>query len=752
MTTEHGWLAPWCLGLGAALAAGVLLVQWRLGRLRRRLLQRVAAPAVLDRLVVAVSPGRRWLKAALGALGIFLVSAALARPWWGIEVQPARARGIDVLFALDTSKSMLTPDLRPNRLVRARLAIRDMVRRLEGGRVGLVAFAGEAFVMCPLTSDIDAFIETLEAAQVGVVPTGGTDVAAAIAEARRVFEQGTRHRILVLVTDGEDLEGEALEEARAAAREGVVIHTVGVGTPAGAPIPVRDEHGRVHTLRDENAEVVVSRLDEKTLREIARITGGLYRPLGTRGDGLLQIYEQVLRKVPEREGEVRSRRKPIERYGWPLGAALVLLGLEWAIGERRRRVDARRRPVLAPVAEPEPLPVRRSPSPVGRAAAAALVVLALAAAARAEQHAAPDPDAAVARGAWQQAYEGYRARIEHEGERPDWLYNLGVAAYRLGQLDEAIEAFEQVLSTDDLGLHERAFQGLGNALYRKGRKALEAGDPKGALALWRRALEQFEAALDLDPDNADARHNRDVVKRRIEALERWLEQQRRRRQQQQQQQQKQQQRQRQDQQQQNQQQQSQQRQQQQQQQQKQNSQQQQQQRQGQRQQQQQQQRQGQGQQQKQQQQQGQKGQQGSQQQQQQQHQQHSRQQQQQGQGRQNRQQQQQQQKGQGAQESSQQRTNPQQGQNEQQQPQTGADARKRPEGQQPQRSPDANGNRQDSQREQRSDQQRDRSEAKRRERAGEASAGERQRQDSSRQERSPASRGKRGETQREDEK
>ena len=261
-------------------------------------------------------------------MAILLVFTAIARPQKGYEWREVKRKGIDILFAVDTSRSMLAEDLTPNRLERARLGIIDFVSRLEGDRVGLIPFAGSAFALCPLTLDYEAFRESLNALDTDLIPRQGTDLASAIKEAERLFdENGNNHRVLVLLTDGEDLQGDVIDAAKAAAKKGMAIYTVGVGSPEGATIPIQMRNGRTDFVRDESGKVVKTTLDESTLKKIAEETNALYVPLGRGAEGLNTIYQEKLRLVPKTERDQRMERIPLERFEWPLGAAIVLLAV-----------------------------------------------------------------------------------------------------------------------------------------------------------------------------------------------------------------------------------------------------------------------------------------------------------------------------------------------------------------------------------------------------------------------------------------
>ena len=210
---------------------------------------------------------------------------------------------------------------------------------MDGDRVGLIAFAGNAFLQCPLTLDYDAFRQSLDALDTKIIPRGGTDIAAAIHEAEAALEgNGNNERILVLLTDGEDLEGNALDAARAAAKNGLKIFTVGVGSASGELIPVADEEGGTQFTKDASGQFVKSRLDETMLKQIAEATGAMYQPLGQQAQGLETIYTtRVWRSSPGDELASRMQKVDIERFQWPLALGLLCLVLEPLIGIRRKQ-------------------------------------------------------------------------------------------------------------------------------------------------------------------------------------------------------------------------------------------------------------------------------------------------------------------------------------------------------------------------------------------------------------------------------
>lgn len=304
-------------------------------RRRRRALHAFGSPALMEKLASAVSRGRQAAKATLLILGILFLALALVQPQFGAQMELVHRRGIDLMVALDVSMSMLAEDVRPNRLARARLEVADLIDRLEGDRVGLIAFAGRSVVLCPLTLDYSAAKMFLQSADVGLIAEQGTAVAEAIRTATRAFSTGERkYKAVLLLTDGENHTDDPIAAARAAAEAGVRIFAVGVGTPDGELIPIRDGD-RVDYLRDRNGNVVKTRLDEHTLQEIARIADGAYARAGSGGMGLQAVYEQI-QEMEKRDLGSRRYAQYKHRYQWPLALALLCFFGEALLSDRRR--------------------------------------------------------------------------------------------------------------------------------------------------------------------------------------------------------------------------------------------------------------------------------------------------------------------------------------------------------------------------------------------------------------------------------
>jgi Ca-activated chloride channel family protein len=334
--THPHFAEPRWLWLAVIAPLALLALYWHAARGRRRQLATLATPHFLTELTRSHSPLRRTLKHTLLVAAVTSIGLALARPQWGEQhLDSKRLLGEDVVFALDCSRSMLASDVSPSRLERARLAMLDFVQRHGRGRVGLVAFSGQAFLQCPLTFDYNAFEEALRAVDDKTIVVPGTDVGRALEEAIHAMDKNSRRKIILLLTDGEDLEKGGVRTAEKLAEQGAVVYTIGVGTPAGAEIRVINERGVPELVRDAQGEVVRSRLDEPTLRAIAQATRGGYFPLGALGEGLARVRSALL--SAEKNADAAAANKlGVDRFHVFLAVVLILLVTESLLGTRKR--------------------------------------------------------------------------------------------------------------------------------------------------------------------------------------------------------------------------------------------------------------------------------------------------------------------------------------------------------------------------------------------------------------------------------
>ena len=303
---------------------------------RRRRLERFASSSLLAQLTPSASPARLRTKFIIYTLAVAFLIVAAARPQVGSKLREEHQKGIEMMLVVDVSNSMLAEDFEPNRLDRTKFAIDRVVESMKQDRIGVVAFAGEAQVQLPITSDYRmarAFARKLSPA---MVRTQGTDLGAAIKLASMSFSsQSEGSRVMILITDGENHESDALEAAQAAAEKGIAIYTIGIGTPEGAPVMIGGDY-----LTDEKGDMVVSKLDEKTLQKIASETGGAYVRATKQSIGLKEIVDR-LKELDESDLATTRFEAFDEQYQYPLAVALLLLLIEWLILDRRNPLLAR---------------------------------------------------------------------------------------------------------------------------------------------------------------------------------------------------------------------------------------------------------------------------------------------------------------------------------------------------------------------------------------------------------------------------
>ncbi len=341
---EYLWYA-----LFAAIGLGIFHL-W-VYKARRRVLAKVADKALLNDLLSTLAWRKKYLKSFLFSLGLVLCLLSLARPQWGFQWQEVRRKGLDILIALDTSKSMLAQDLKPSRIERSKLAIRDLVKHLKGDRIGLIAFSGSAFLQCPLTVDYGGFLLSLDSIDTDIIPEGGTNLSSAISEAIRSYAAGQRaavglpiaqaagqkkYKVLVIITDGEDHRGNALSAAEEAKKEGIAVFCVGIGSKDGELIPLKSPDGQAGFLKDRQGNVVKTRLDETLLQKIALTTAGSYVRSSPTEFGLELLYRERLSKLEKRELEGKLAKHYEERFQIPLALAFLLLLVEPLVSERKK--------------------------------------------------------------------------------------------------------------------------------------------------------------------------------------------------------------------------------------------------------------------------------------------------------------------------------------------------------------------------------------------------------------------------------
>jgi len=461
------------------LAAGALLLPAVWALLRWADARRRSVSAAMGR---GLEPAGRKAAGRLRLAGAAFLLLALAGPQFGVELVETRSDARQAVIAVDVSLSMMTQDVKPNRLERAKSSLSLLIDQLRGERVGVVAFAGEAVTVCPLTQDADAAKELLGALEVGAVPTPGTAVGAALRTAVAMLGRYPGGKAVILLTDGEDHKSDPIGAAREAAAAGVRVYAVGIGTPDGEPIP--SEGGTYH--KDAKGGTVVSRLDEPTLAQIARETGGAYYRTTPGSDEIADIAKRI-RELDAAKGVSGTANLWRNRYAWPASAAFLLLLLELLSS-------------LRPLA-----PSSATPAAARAAALAAAAVLALAA-----PSSAATAEGSLRAGNRLYGRERYEGALERYGEAaakapkdPRPAFNAGGALYRLEKLEDATAMYESVAARKDLPPATRAA-----ALYNLGNARFKSGDLPNAAAA-------FRGSLALSPGDGAARHNLAVTLQKL---------------------------------------------------------------------------------------------------------------------------------------------------------------------------------------------------------------------------------------------
>ena len=306
------------------------IVQAVVLNLRRRRLRKFGDEQLVSQLMPSYSKGKVWVRLSFFAVGFFFFVIGLSRPQIGAKLKEHETKGAEIMIVLDVSNSMLAEDYSPNRLERAKLAISRLVDKLREDRIGLIVFAGNSFVQLPITTDYVSAKMFLNSISTESVPVQGTAIGDAINTAMRSFSaQSEKSRAIVIITDGENHEDDPVEAAKLAAESGARVFVIGVGSPEGKPIPMDGE-----LLKDKDGEIVVTRLDEKVLQEVANAGNGVYVRAGNSEFGLNPVIENIRRMEDEKYSSVVFEEYD-EQFMYFLGIALFFFVLEMLVGDRK---------------------------------------------------------------------------------------------------------------------------------------------------------------------------------------------------------------------------------------------------------------------------------------------------------------------------------------------------------------------------------------------------------------------------------
>ena len=493
MQFEH----PHLLWFALVLVPTLIAFFWWTARVKQKLIGQFIAARLIDALTVGVSAGRQKTRVVLLIAAVVLAVLALARPQMGFSWEEARSRGLDIVVAIDTSRSMLATDVAPNRLRRAQLAALDLKRLARADRLGLVAFAGGAFLQCPLTLDDEVFRQSVDALDVNIIPQGGTALSEAIAAAKGAFKKDNdNHKVLVLFTDGEDHDGDALDAAKAAGKEGLRIFTVGVGTSGGELLRTVDVSGRSEFIKDADGNAVKSRLNEKLLQDMAQETGGFFMLLSG-ANTMNVLYERGLAPLPKGDLASQQIKRPHERYQWLLGIAIALLLAEVLLPERGKASS------------------RSKPQAAGAVTASLVALLLFLAATEAAHASTPAALKEYGSGNFQSAQAEFEMLLLKKPGDARLHFNAGTAAFQSTNYTVALAHLNAALTNADVNLQQRAYYNIGNTLFRLG-EASDAFAEKQKQ--WEQALKNYQNAVALRTNDVDAVFNLRFVNYKLAEL------------------------------------------------------------------------------------------------------------------------------------------------------------------------------------------------------------------------------------------
>ena len=450
-------------------------------KLWQKKLQKLVRDKVLLAKLIEGYRTSEWLRRALlVTLAVLCMILALARPQWGEEKRTVQRKGVDIIFMVDTSLSMLAEDIKPNRLGKAKFEIESFIRNLGGDRIGMVTFAGSGFLQTPLTLDHAAFLLFLDAVQVGFLPDPGTSLAQAIHLAIRTFPQKElKYKALILFTDGEDHDGNIEQSIEEAKKANTRIYTIGLGTAEGEPIPLRNEKGeRSGFKKDRNGQIILTKLNQPLLERLAKETGGIYMP-ATPGEKEVDFILKHLRGWGEQQFAEKMIVEREDQYQVFLVFALIFLITEMLVRRKNKKI------------------------PTLMACLAAFFLFT--GFFETSQSLVKKGNENFQNKRYQSALENYRKVQIKNPDAPEVLYDLGTALYKVDSFQESAQDLETAAKTQDPQLKARTLYNFGNAQYRLGN--------------FEKAIESYKKALALDPNDKDSKYNLEFLQKQKSKFE-----------------------------------------------------------------------------------------------------------------------------------------------------------------------------------------------------------------------------------------
>lgn len=470
----------------AGLPLLVLLYLWS-RRNRRRALKRFGNPLLFHQLAPEAGSVKPAIKFSLFLAGLAFLIVALANPQVGTKLETVKREGIDIVICLDVSNSMKAEDFKPNRLENAKQQISLMLQRLQEDRIGIVVFAGTAFLQLPLTTDYSAAQLFLGSIDTDFLPVQGTAIGSAIRLATKSFVKGEKkHRVIIVISDGEDFEEEALAAAKEAAGDGIIIHAIGMGSPQGVPIPIYENNAQTGFKRDEDGNVVITRLNESLMQQLADAGRGKYLRAASRQDELNTLFKEI-EGMEKKELAARMYTEFEDRFQYPLCVALALFLFEYFLSERKTRWPAWWKSLL----------------PGASRAAALILLLAASAAADSERALVREGNRLYDSKQFSDAEVNYRKALEKDAKLREGQFNLGDALYKQGRFEEAEKQFRlSAEAAQDETSRAHAYHNLGNTLLKE--KKLED------------SIQAYKEALKRNPQDQDTKYNLEYARRLLQ--------------------------------------------------------------------------------------------------------------------------------------------------------------------------------------------------------------------------------------------
>jgi len=494
----------------AAIPLFLILFVWIRIR-KKRSLKKFGEASMITRLMPDVSGAKAWTKFIVLMLAFAFLVVGAADLQIGSKLEEVKREGVDVMIALDVSNSMNAEDIRPSRIERSKQAISKLIDNLQNDRIGIIVFAGKAFVQLPLTSDFGAAKLFLSSIDTDIISSQGTAIGSAIDLSMHSLDtKDKKHKVLVIITDGENHEDDAIEAAKAARKDGIIIHTIGMGSPQGAPIPIYRNNARVGFLKDNEDKVVITKLDESGLRQISKAGDGIFVRASNGDDGLKSILHEITRMEKKNYGS-KVFTDYEDRFQYFLGIALLLLVIELLISERKSKWLQN---INLFGAESKKVSKAAMWLLIGFTSSLSMLLMPATGHAQSKvRENVKKGNSEYKNGKYGQAEINYRKALEEDKTSQQAAFNLGDALYKQGKYEEAATQFQQITTEKGANtkLKAKAYHNLGNS-YLKQKKLEES-------------VNAYKNALKVSPNDQETKYNLAYAKALMQQQEQQKQQQ-----------------------------------------------------------------------------------------------------------------------------------------------------------------------------------------------------------------------------------